>query len=165
MDIDSQTQHNAKVTRTRKPEKPPIIIAKKTTIKNLITPFETAKRPEDSYILRTACEEFTDINFETDYKETKIALTEGNIEYFNHPTKSERLKTRIIKGLTGGFNATEVQEARTSANITNVEIIKVIKMERKFKPKDPHFYIDQVSRDSIFTNLTRTILILSQKIC
>lgn len=75
----------------------------------------------------------------------------------------EKLKTKVLKGVTGGYEAKEIREALEEAKIPDVTVKNVVKISRKHNPENPHFIV-QITQDSVMANLTKTRAILSQRI-
>lgn len=166
--MDGGTANSIPGTTRRQPnkksEKPPVIFVENTNIKELLTILSKLDIPKDSFILKTYSQIFTNIftqQMEIYRKIKDYLLTQGKFLFSNTP-KSEKLKTRVLKGVESSHNDQEILQALNGMNIPQVTINKVT-MKRKDNPDHPHFIV-QISQDSVLYNLTRTKFVLNQRI-
>lgn len=128
-----RTQVLWKPVRQKKPEKPPALVVMDSTIKTLRAIMGNANILKESYTLKTESKKFIRLQTKNmdDYKATIQLLVEQKIEFFNNTPKSDKLKTRVFKGITGGFDTADIEKALKEENIPEVTLKKVVKMSRQ----------------------------------
>lgn len=163
-DVNQPTQQKAQTSNNRRIKPPPLII-KNQSIKKMAQLLKDSKIQGDAFTLSEINTEFTSLfpNSMETYEQIKPILEQEKIERFTFTPRNKKLKTRVLKGVKGGYDETDVKNALLEKNLPDVTIHKVMKLPFRAHPGKYHFIV-QITYDSPLPNLTKINFLLNQRV-
>ena len=157
IDIDGEEKDtfSSNTFQKRKNLDTPPINIQKSTVNKIIEIITSLNIPKSAFLIKE-----TDIGAHTayinsleHYASVCTRLTELNIHYYTYTPKHLKLKSILIKGIRGSFDADEVKQEILELNIPGVDIINLTKfIFDKAQPNKYHFLL-QLSNESKTTEL------------
>lgn len=113
LDATQTAQQQKAKAPNKKRIKPPPLMIQNQSIKKIAQILKNAKMQDDSFTLSEMNSQFTSLysNNMEDYDQITSVLEKEKIERFTYTPKNKKLKTRVLKGVKGGYDEEDVKKA------------------------------------------------------